>query len=548
MTIPILDPINITDFTVAPDVDRLTTAAVDGTGVFDVLMQTTKAHLLEEYEAGRIDTNQYSELYLGAFSVVLQQSVTYLLNNQSEKKSFAEIGLIRQKIATELANTSDTILDGLAFNNSTNVQGMVETKILQADQEVTLTEQKIVTELSQTSDVKPVDLGIDTTANITGHSKRKKAIDVNQALSIAAKTVNTEAEEDLIGQKIVTELAQTADNLGLATAAGYGLNGTEGSIITLGVINGTIAQTSMQTGLLEQKKTTEIAQTADSEDSINFAGIVKAEKDLKIAQTAIATAEKSLIGQKIISELSQTSDDFTDAITADHGYNTVASLKGILKNRYEKEKHEKDLMEQKIVTELGQSSDIKPTELGQMTGIDIDGLIKTKRELDAAQTLDVAAKTLTSAQERALITQKTVTELAQTNSAAGNGGVVKGTVDKMSAEKDLLAQKKASEILQSTILSNQALKITAEKDLLAQKKVTEVGQISSTGITGGIIGAQVALYDKQKDGFDRDAEQKLAKIAMDAWSVDVTVGATTSSPLGASQLTTIITKAMAGIA
>ena len=547
MTIPILDPITVTNFTDAPDIGRLTTAIIEGTGVFDVLMKATKAHLLEEYESGRIDNNQYSEVYLGALGAVLQQSVTYLLNNQSEKKTFAEIGLIRQKIATELSNTSDTILDGLAFNNSTTIQGVVNLAIQQAEQEVDLTEQKLVTELSKTSDVKPSDLGIDTSVNIVGHALRQKVIEENQALLTAAQTLNAEVEKTYLGQKVVTELSQTADNLGLATALGYGLNGTEGSIITLGVTKGIINQTAKQTDLIEQKISTELSQTNDAESGVTFSGLVKAEKDLKIAQTATATAEKDLVGQKIISELSQTGDEFTNALV-DYGYNTVATLQGLLESKLNRETQEIDLIEQKIVTELGQSSDIKPTALGQMTGVDINGLIKTKRETDTAQTSAITAQALTSAEEKALIIQKTVSELAQTNSAAGNGGVIKGTVDKMTAEEDLLIQKEASELLQSTVLTNQAAKITAEKDLLIQKKATEVGQISNTGVTGGIIGAQTTLYAKQTDGFDRDAEQKLAKIAMDAWSVDVTVGATTSSPLGASELTTIINKAMAGIA
>ena len=548
MTIPALDSINITDFTAAPDLDRLTTAEIDGTGVFDVLMQSTKAHVLQEYEAGRIDIDHYADVYLGALGAVLQSSVSYLLNNQSEKKTTAEIGLIRQQIATELANTSDTIPDDLAFNDSTDVQGVVETKILQQDQETILTEQKIVTELSQTSDVKPVTLGIDTTANITGHSDRKKTLDENQALLIAAQIANAETEEELLGQKIVTELSQTADNMGLATALGYGLNGTTGAIDILGVTEGQIAQTAAETLLISQKISTELAQTADTENSVAFTGLVGSEKTLKTAQITASVAETSLIGQKIISELSQTGDSFTNAITAGYGYNADATLKGLLEGNLLRETKEIDLIEQKIVTELGQSSDTKPTGLGEMAGTAIDGLIKTKRELDAAQALAVAAQTLTSAEEKALIIQKTVTELAQTNSAAGSGGVIKGTIDKMSAEQSLLTQKATVEINHGALLIGQTSKTAAETLLLGQKKSTEDAQTVGTSATvAGVVGAQIALYDKQKDGFARDAEQKLSKIAMDSWSVDITNGNTTSSPMTVARLENIISKAAVGI-
>ena len=38
----------------APTVDELTTVALDGTGVFDKLMQTVKLHLQDEYDSNRI--------------------------------------------------------------------------------------------------------------------------------------------------------------------------------------------------------------------------------------------------------------------------------------------------------------------------------------------------------------------------------------------------------------------------------------------------------------------------------------------------------------
>ena len=33
------------------------------------------------------------------------------------------------------------------------------------------------------------------------------------------------------------------------------------------------------------------------------------------------------------------------------------------------------------------------------------------------------------------------------------------------------------------------------------------------------MGAQIALINKQKDGFDRDAQQKAAKLLADNWSI-----------------------------
>ncbi|UUG68318.1 hypothetical protein B2_gp34 [Shigella phage B2] len=73
------------------------------------------------------------------------------------------------------------------------------------------------------------------------------------------------------------------------------------------------------------------------------------------------------------------------------------------------------------------------------------------------------------------------------------------------------------------------------KELIAQKVKTEKAQISDTvdsvPVTG-IIGAQIALYKQQKDGFIRDAEQKALKIISDTWITRKTVDDGTPLPTG----------------
>lgn len=48
-----------------------------------------------------------------------------------------------------------------------------------------------------------------------------------------------------------------------------------------------------------------------------------------------------------------------------------------------------------------------------------------------------------------------------------------------------------------------------------------VGVTKPTG--GGVMGKQQVLYNKQTDGFDRDAEQKLVKIMNDLYSIKMSV-------------------------
>ena len=70
------------------------------------------------------------------------------------------------------------------------------------------------------------------------------------------------------------------------------------------------------------------------------------------------------------------------------------------------------------------------------------------------------------------------------------------------------------------VLEQQVLKIIAETAVLTQKKVTESAQTNSVGVdVDSVVGRQKALYQAQSDGYLRDAEQKTAKILVDTWNV-----------------------------
>ena len=103
--------------TLATPLESLTTLDVDGTGAFDVLMQATKLHLKEEYDAQRITGKEYATVYLGALSAVLQTATQFLMNEQQVHLLNAQIGLVRQQTVTELSNTADSIPVGLGFNH-----------------------------------------------------------------------------------------------------------------------------------------------------------------------------------------------------------------------------------------------------------------------------------------------------------------------------------------------------------------------------------------------------------------------------------------------
>lgn len=101
------------------------------------------------------------------------------------------------------------------------------------------------------------------------------------------------------------------------------------------------------------------------------------------------------------------------------------------------------------------------------------------------------------------------------------------------AQTSMLAAQELNEVIQGRVLEAQICKLQAEFDLtvntnlkttgeialLAQKTASEKAQTMALGVDAdSIIGKQKALYQAQTDGFQRDAEQKAAKLLVDTWT------------------------------
>ena len=266
-----LDPIDITDIATLEtlDVNQLTTKSIAGTGVFDVLMSVVKLHLLEEFNAGRITGAEYSTVYLGALSAVMQQSNAFIANHQTEEEIRARIGLIRQQTVTELAQTDDTILNNLGFNGTTTIEGLVA---------------------------------------------QQKLLNTQQIAVTTAQALTATAEKDLIGQKIVTELAQTCDNLADAiNTSNYGFND---STAIEGLLALQLLKTSGENDLTEQKLVTEVANTSNQKPiGLGQMDTTTALNGVTEAQKKKIGAEEDLLIQKTKTELAQISDTTGSAVT-----------------------------------------------------------------------------------------------------------------------------------------------------------------------------------------------------------------------------------------
>lgn len=154
-------------------VTRLTEAKLLGEGVFDVLMRATKLHLDQEYSQNRIKGSEYSQVYLGSLTAVMEQSLKFLLDKD---KNFYETALIEAQVRLADAQVR-----------------LVEAQILKEDWEKSLRE-------AQTGKIIRETALIDT---------QESLLNGQIALTSAQKT-STDAQSALVIQKTTTEKAQVS--------------------------------------------------------------------------------------------------------------------------------------------------------------------------------------------------------------------------------------------------------------------------------------------------------------------------------------------------
>lgn len=106
------------------------------------------------------------------------------------------------------------------------------------------------------------------------------------------------------------------------------------------------------------------------------------------------------------------------------------------------------------------------------------------------------------------------------------------------------------------VLGEAILKTKAEIGLLTQKTVTELAQTNAGAArvnNNSVVGKEILLRQRQADGFLRDAEQKLAKIAGDSYNVQFTTldgpgeGGSVPSHLTSGGVNSILSMAVAGV-
>jgi hypothetical protein len=138
-------------------VTDLTQGTLAGEGVFDVLMRANKAHLDAEFDKNRIKGAEYSTVYLGSLTQVMQTALQFLLTKKKED-------LEAQLLTKQIALTEQQRLNAIAENAVLVAQecklraefDLIQANILKANQETSLLSQKVATERAQV-----IAMGVD---------------------------------------------------------------------------------------------------------------------------------------------------------------------------------------------------------------------------------------------------------------------------------------------------------------------------------------------------------------------------------------------------
>ena len=98
-------------------VEDLTQSKLDGSGVFDVLMKSVRAHLRDEYDKGRITGADYTKSYISLTQAVIGGSIQFLLSRDQAYWAAVQgqIGSIagRVQLQTAKVNYQQVILEAL---------------------------------------------------------------------------------------------------------------------------------------------------------------------------------------------------------------------------------------------------------------------------------------------------------------------------------------------------------------------------------------------------------------------------------------------------
>lgn len=305
--------------------EQLTEATLLGSGVFDVLMRANKAHLEDEFKKGRLTGPEYSTVYLGSTTAVMNTALQFLL--QKDKNKLEALLLEQQIILAQVAVDKAKVDLKLAEAELTTIPY----KLALAQAQTELVQQQVLNTRAELDIIvangKKIPAEIAQTEQQTRNLVTQNAQIIAQTDSIKAQTAQLAVQTKLIDQQVEESKAKVA-NLAVEKLKSEAevrvldqqvLNSQQQVLLTKNQVRLTDQQvlaSVQETYLTEQKVRLTAQQVLNSvvENTVLVAQEckIRAEYDLTLKTVTKTQQEIDLLAQKTATEKAQTTGGGVD--------------------------------------------------------------------------------------------------------------------------------------------------------------------------------------------------------------------------------------------
>lgn len=172
----------------------LTTQAVGGTGVFDILMTAMKAHLVAEYEKGRITGAEYTKAYTALMEQAMGGAVQFLLARDQSfwQAKTAQMQALTARIGIETAKVQLAAIQLEAYTAKANY-ALTKLNLAKVDAEygaakfqvdnILPKQQVLVTEQGEAQRAQTMNTRSDGVTTVTGSIGKQKDLYSQQITS-----------------------------------------------------------------------------------------------------------------------------------------------------------------------------------------------------------------------------------------------------------------------------------------------------------------------------------------------------------------------------
>lgn len=550
------------------NIAELTTASLTGSGVFDVLLKTLRLHLDREFTSGRITGTAYATVYSQALTAVLQQSVGFCL---SKAKLALELQQMQEQVTLLQKQQDKLIADTLQVEYITANQLPAETALKAKELDLldydlttikpatlALTQQELILKEKQTdllaydiTYIKPQELALRQqevaiqTYTVT-HKLPSEVADIDATVALKtydltdikpSEKAQVEAQTSHIGKQELNTVQQTNNLISQQSQIEAEIDKVlyqttvvmpeEVQIIRLNqdqliAQNNKIATDTViaiKQGHLTDAQTCQVtAQTnqINAEVALKLpedVELIKRNQNMVTAQVSQVEAQTGLLAYDL---------EFNKPIETDNLTTTGTNLtkQGDLIDSQKVVADKQALSVQAETTQtIYKTNYVLPEEVK---------VIKYNQDMVVAQTAKVSVDAVTASKQGALLDAQVCEVKASANKINAEVALklpeevvlLQRNQDQTEAQTTQISYTTTSVLpAQVALTTAQADSADAQTALYTQKTTTELAQTTTTPAAGSVMGVQNALMVKQSENYERDAEQKAAKMLIDTWNM-----------------------------